>query len=236
VTGLAGLLGRLGPTRRRQVLTHPSWARTRERSYERLEFFGDSVLGLVVSGELFARHPEASEGDLTLMRQRIVSRQACARAARTAGLPEAMGAAAPPGERRAAEALARRQSVQAALAEALMGAAWLDLGPDVAAGAVLEAFAPEIAAARPGERDPKTALQEEAARRRLRVAYRLTGASGPAHARTFRTEALVGGEPLGSGRGSSKQASEQAAAAVALARLRDDAGVAEPAEREAAPC
>jgi ribonuclease-3 len=227
VTGLAGLLGRLGPTRRRQVLTHPSWARTRERSYERLEFFGDSVLGLVVSGELFARHPEASEGDLTLMRQRIVSRQACARAAR---------AAAPPGERRAAEALARRQSVQAALAEALMGAAWLDLGPDVAAGAVLEAFAPEIAAARPGERDPKTALQEEAARRRLRVAYRLTGASGPAHARTFRTEALVGGEPLGSGRGSSKQASEQAAAAVALARLRDDAGVAEPAEREAAPC
>ena len=71
----------------------------------------------------------------------------------------------------------------------------------------------------PGWRDPKTALQEEAARRRLEVRYELAASEGPAHARIFESRALVGGAVLGSGRGPSKQASEQAAAERALAAL-----------------
>ena len=181
------------------------------------------MLGLVASEELYRRHPAAAEGDLSLMRQRVVGREACARVAREAGLPEAMVAAAPARERDAAAALAQRPSVQAALCESVIGAAWLDLGPEAAARGTIEAFAPLLEAVSPGQRDPKTALQEAAARLRLDVRYDLASAAGPAHARTFESRALVGGEPLGSGRGSSKQGSEQAAAEEALRALRERA-------------
>jgi len=227
---LADLLGRLAPARRRQVLTHRSWAPSRERSYERLEFLGDSVLQLVVTAELFRRHPDAPEGELTWMRQQVVGGEACAAAARAGGLPEALVAAAPAPAREEAELVGARQSVQAALVEALIGACWLDLGAEAAERIVLDAFGPALDAAERGGRDPKTALQEAAARRRLEVRYELAGSSGPAHARTFETHALVGGRTLGTGSGPSKQASEQAAAAVALGRLD------ETASGDPAPC
>ena len=165
------------------------------------------------------RHPDAHEGDLSWMRQGVVNREACAAAARAAGLPEAMIAGAPPGERRHAGELAERAGVQAGLAEAVIGAAWLDLGPERTRAAVLEAFAGPLAAARPGSRDPKTTLQEEAARRGLAVRYELVEAEGPPQARTFTSRVLVDGRPAGRGAGPSKQASEQAAAAEALAAL-----------------
>jgi len=181
------------------------------------------VLGLVVSLELYRRHPAASEGDLSLMRQRVVGREPCARVAREAGLPEAMVAAAPSRAAEDAAGLARRESVQAALCESVIGAAWLELGAEAAERGTLESFAAIIDQVAPGQRDPKTALQEEAARRRLEVRYALVAAEGPPHARTFASRALVGGDALGEGRGPSKQASEQAAAAQALDRLRERA-------------
>jgi ribonuclease-3 len=210
-----GLEGR----RRRQVFTHSSWAPRREASYERLEFLGDSVLEVVVSEELMHRHPAVDEGDLSWMRQAVVGRDACAAAALAGGLPDAFVAAAPVPKREAALELAGRASVQAALAEAVIGAGWLDLGADTTRAAVLEAFAPALDGALPGSRDPKTALQESAARRHLPVAYELTDTQGPPQQRVFTSRVLVGGEAIGAGSGPSKQASEQAAATEALARL-----------------
>ena len=156
------------------------------------------------------------------MRQSIVSREACARASRDAALPAAMVACAPHGARSDARRLAPKPSIQAELAEAVIGAAWLDLGRDATAQGVLEAFHAAIADAVPGRRDPKSALQEEAARRGLGVAYDLAAQEGPAHARSFVSRAMVGGQALGEGRGSSKQASEVAAAGEALGRLHDE--------------
>jgi ribonuclease-3 len=215
-------VARLGPTRRRQVFTHSSWARRRDASYERLEFLGDSALGVIVSEELMRRHPDVDEGELSWMRQAVVDRESCAAAAAAGGLPEALEAAAPRERAQAAADLASRPSVRAALAEAVIGAAWLDLGVDATRAAVLEAFGPALADAVPGSRDPKTALQEEAARRRLDVEYELSDAQGPPQRRVFTTRVRVDGRPMGEGSGPSKQASEQAAAARALRALAGD--------------
>jgi ribonuclease III len=177
------------------------------------------VLGLVVSEELMQRHPAVDEGELSWMRQAVVARDSCAAVAATAGLPEAFVRDAPPPKREAAADLAERPSVRAALAEAVIGASWLDLGANATREGVRAAFGPALEAARPGARDPKTTLQEEAARRRLSLTYEVTDAQGPPERRVFTSVARVGGEVMGEGTGPSKQASEQAAAGRALARL-----------------
>lgn len=208
---LAGLLAQLGPARRRQVLTHRSWVQDRTASYERLEFLGDSVLELVVTEELMRRHPVASEGDLAWMRQTVVDREMCARVARDAGLDDRLREIAP----EHGAQLADQSSVQAALTESVIGGAWLDLGSAVTADAVRAAFTGAIIAAVPGQRDPKTTLQELAARKGLAVRYDLARIDGPAHRREFTTRVSVGGD-VAVGTGSSKQSSERAAATAVL--------------------
>lgn len=199
--------------------------RRRDASYERLEFLGDSALGVIVSEELMRRHPGVDEGDLSWMRQAVVGREACAAAAEAAALPDALVANAPRGRARAAAELAGRASVRAALAEAVIGAAWLDLGVQPTRAAVVEAFAPALDAAVPGSRDAKTTLQEEAARRRLGApSYELVSAEGPVQDRVFTTRVRIDGRALGEGAGRSKQASEQAAAAQALRALAGGQG------------
>ncbi len=215
---------RLSSERRAETLAHRSWAPSRAASYERLEFLGDVVLELVVTAELLSRHPEASEGDLAWMRQQIVTGEACATVARDLGLLEQFVAAAPNRQRATARDLAEQVSVQAALVEALIGCCWSDLGHDATAPAVLASFEGVLDGATLGRRDAKTALQELAARERLDVRYELVDRDGPPHARVFTTRVLVGGEDSGRGSGASKQASEQAAAAEAIAG-RTQAGV-----------
>ncbi len=161
-------------------------------------------------------HPSVDEGDLSWMRQAVVARDPCAAAADVAGLPDALVSGAPPARRDAARELAAQPTVRAALTEAVIGAAWLDLGPGETRAAVLEAFAPAIAVAAPGTRDPKTTLQERAARHRLEVAYEVIAAEGPPQRRVFTSRVRVGAGITGEGAGPSKQASEQAAAAQAL--------------------
>lgn len=196
------------------MLTHRSWVRDRSESYERLELLGDAVLQLVVTAELMRRHPSASEGDLAWMRQGVVSTAACAAAARVAGLPAEMAGRAP--DEDAWRALRGRPSVEAALAEAVIGAAYLDLPRDEVEAAVLAAFEEAVAAAVPGRRDPKTSLQELVQRDGGRVRYELAATEGPPHRRRFTTRVVIDGSALASGSGSSKQASEQAAAEAAL--------------------
>jgi len=211
VTSLAGLLEQLGPARRRQVLTHRSWVHKRTDSYERLEFLGDSVLQLIVTDELMRLHPEASEGDLAWMRQTVVDGEMCATVAREQGLVDRLRAVAPEHGR----ALADQTSVQAALTEAVIGGAWLDLGGEITGDAVRDAFGAALAGAVPGQRDPKTTLQELAARRGLAVRYEVARIEGPAHRRAFTTRVTVGGN-VAVGTGSSKQSSERAAATAVL--------------------
>jgi ribonuclease III len=195
------------------------------------------VLQVAVSTELMRRHPGAGEGDLSWMRQGVVGRAACAEVARDAGLDALMVEAAPPARRDQARELADRPSVRAALAEAVIGAAWLDLGAEITATAVVEAFAEPLARAVPGARDPKTALQEEAARRRIEVRYEPAGEQGPPQARTFTSRVRVGGRVLGEGSGASKQASERAAAERALAALAGGSAGGVAADRvEQQPC
>jgi dsRNA-specific ribonuclease len=149
-----------------------------------------------------------------------VEREACAAVARELGLPERFVAGAPSRHRASARDISGQISIQAALLEALVGACWTDLGHERTSPAVLTAFEGVIARAALGRRDHKTALQEFAARDGLAVAYELVGREGPPHARAFTTRVLVGGEEAGRGSGTSKQASEQAAAEEALQTRR----------------
>lgn len=220
-TGLTRLLAGLGAARRREALTHRSWARRGRPSYERLEFLGDSALEVIVRAELMRRHPDADEGDLSWMRQSIVNRAVCARLAQEAGLDELCAGQAPEARRAAARELVGTVNVCGALTEAVIGASWLELGPAPTAREVIDAFAEPLARAVPGMRDAKTALQERAARERRTVSYRLVHQEGPPQARTFTSQVLIDGRPHGEGSGASKQASEQEAARHALTALRE---------------
>ena len=200
------------------MLTHRSWAVPGEPSNERLELLGDSVLQLVVTEALMVRHPAAEEGDLAWMRQEVVSRAVCADVARRNGLPECLRAAAPSG-RPDLELVVGSDRVQAGLVEALLGASFLELGLDAVRPAVAAAFEREISRTRMGMRDAKTALQEMMAKRHQEVSYELVAQFGPAHDRSFETRVIVADAVVGSGVGTSKRASETAAAADALTRL-----------------
>lgn len=179
---------------------------------------GDAVLDLVATEELLSRHPDADEGQVTFMRQAVVSRASCARVARAAELPALMAEGSP---RQGSELAAQvaSEAVAAALTESVIGGAWLDLGPEVTRGAVRDAFARELDAVAPGHRDAKSRLQELAAERRAPLAYELVAEEGPPQDRRFVSRAMLDGAERGRGRGSSKQAAEQSAAEAALAAL-----------------
>ncbi len=211
----------LEPEARRSALCHPQWAPDPLRSYERLEFLGDSVLGVIVTEELMARHPDRLEGDLTWMRQSVVSRDACAVVADACGLPDAMVQSAPRARRDAAREMAGQRNVRAALSESVIGAGWLHVGQGATRAAVLGAFAGALDAAPQNMRDPKTRLQErvQGAGGGGQVRYEMTGQDGPPEKRTFHARVFVGDRQVGEGSGKSKQAAERAAAEAALERL-----------------
>ncbi len=204
---------------RRVAFTHASWVDQRQLSYERLEFLGDSVLGLAIAHHLYERFPEQSEGDLAKVRAQVVSRASCAVVARETGLDRDL---ADEGRRLGAEeieTLIASQSVVAATVEAVIGAVFVHSGFDETAEAVVELFAERIEYVLQRHVDHKTVLQEELARRGASVTYELTETSGPPHQRLFTTAARVGARELGRGSGPSKKASEQAAAREALANI-----------------
>jgi ribonuclease-3 len=201
------------------AFTHASWVERRETSYERLEFLGDSVLGLAIADHLYRRFPDRSEGDLAKVRAQVVSRTSCAVVARAAGLDADL---AREGERVGADeidALIRSQSVVAATVEAVIGAVFLNSGFDATAEAVVALFADRVDYVLQRHVDHKTVLQEELARRGAAVTYAVTETSGPPHQRLFTTVAMMGDVELGRGSGPSKKASEQAAAREALANI-----------------
>jgi ribonuclease-3 len=214
------------------VFTHSSWAENRAHSYERLEFLGDSVLGLAIAEELYERFPDAAEGRLAKIRAHVVSRQSCAVVGRRLELGRRLIELATPGDSGELERLARNRNVLSALVEACLGALYLEHGFEPIRTAIVAAFADQIEFAFEGHVDYKTELQEELARRGLAVSYAVVEVEGPPHDRTFTCAAAIDGEELGVGTGPSKKAAEQMAARSALERVtaedRRDAGAGAP--------
>jgi ribonuclease III len=202
---------------RRLALTHASWVDERAESYERLAFLGDSVLGLAVTTHLWPRLDASDHGagKLTKIRAQAVSGRSCRQVAERLDIPDRLRALAPD-DSPANEALTRTERVLASIIEAVIGACYLEHGYDVAAAAVVEAFAPEIEQALDEPADHKSALQERLARRGATVNYAVREEVGPPHERTFEVAAVIDGIELGRGFGRSKKDAEQAAASAAL--------------------
>ena len=208
----------------RVALTHRSFSNERgeKDNYERLEFLGDSVLGLVAARWLYDRHPEQAEGELAKWKSFLVSAPALARFAKSIDLGRELHLGV--GEARSGGSA--KSSILADAVEAIFGAVYLDGGLGAASeivGRFLEQAFEERS--RLLRADAKTRLQELAQARGWGLPdYRVTGESGPDHRKRFRVECSVEGELMGAAVGRSKKAAEQAAAAAALERLDVEEG------------
>lgn len=220
MASLAELAARLEPDLVRQVFTHSSWAPERTLSYERLEFLGDSVLGICISTDIYSRYPDYNEGELAKVRAYVVSRHTCAKVASALGLAERLVETAEEAAAVNADSLAGNDNVLAAVLEALIGGLYLQFGLDPILDAVVEAFDEHISYAASEHVDYKTVLQEEVAKRGLEVVYEVVDSEGPPHQRLFTSEVILEGEVMGRGRGRTKKVSQQEAAKEALEALR----------------
>ena len=223
----SGLAERLGhgfarPELLARALTHPSAAHRQggiDDSYERLEFLGDRVLGLIVADLLMARFPREPEGALAVRHAELVRRETLAEVAGEIGLDDYLRLAK--GEEAAGER--RNPALLADACEAVIGALYLDGGLAVAWAFVERLWGARLEAEARPPQDAKTALQEWAQARALGLPkYREVGREGPAHEPYFTLEVEVAGagaQPA-RGEGRSKRLAEQAAAARLLARVR----------------
>ena len=229
---LASFQGRLGhsfsdPALLERSLTHRSWC-AEHASYasnERLEFLGDSVLGVLVTHDIYHRYPEAGEGQLSRVRASVVCAPALAEMARELGVGDVLLL----GKGEDASGGRERLSILADAMEAVIGAVYLDGGPVAAHGLVDRLVAPRLDVT--GAQDHKSQLHEWAARDHAGVIHYVIVEDGPEHDKTFRAEVFLGGESFGTGVGRSKKLAEQAAASVALTRLEPQRG-AQPAREE----
>jgi ribonuclease-3 len=177
------------------------------------------VLELAIARALFDRFPDASEGRLAKIRAHVVSRQSCAAVARDLDLGAVLVARAQDVPSPELHRISLSRNVLAALLEAAIAAVYLEAGYDGVAPAIVEAFDERIEYASTGHVDSKTELQEALARTGRAVQYEVLDVEGPPHERRFVCAALIDGERLGTGSGSTKKAAEQEAAAEALAAL-----------------
>jgi ribonuclease III len=199
------------------ALTHRSYAfeHGTEITNERLEFLGDSVLGLVVTDMAYASYPDLPEGALAKLRAAIVNMVALADVARSLGLGDMVLL----GKGEELSGGRDKSSILADALEAVFGAIYLDRGLDVARELIERLFRPLMEGSK--YRDYKTILQELAAQElRSMPVYELEG-RGPDHAKEFTATVYVAGEALGSGTGRSKKEAEQQAAREAHARISE---------------
>ena len=202
-----------------RAVTHRSYAYENGGlpTNERLEFLGDSVLGLVVTDTLYRTHPDLPEGQLAKLRAAVVNAKALAGIGRQLGLGEHLLLG------RGEETTGGRDksSIVADTVEAVIGAVYLDQGLDVATSLIHRLFDPLIAesAGLGAGLDWKTSLQELCAAQSLGVPEYVVDESGPDHMKSFRARVRVGPELYGDGRGGSKKEAEQQAASTAYAEL-----------------
>lgn len=209
----------------RQALTHSSYLNENpgavSQSNERLEFLGDAVIGVVVADELYRRHPEWSEGELTEARSSLVRGETLGLVAD--GLD--LGRHLYMGLGEAANGGRQRPTNLAAVLEALVGALFLDQGYDVASRFTLRSLSAELSTLyRPSAlKDHKSTLQETVQAKGLSpLSYETVDVSGETHAPHFTVEVTVAGQVVGRGAGKRKSVAEQEAAADALRTLDDD--------------
>ena len=211
------------PGLRHAALTHRSYAFEQglELTNERLEFLGDSVLGLVVTDMAYRDYTGMPEGSLAKLRAAIVNMGALADVARTLGLGELVLL----GKGEEQSGGRDKSSILADALEAVFGAVYLDQGLGVATEVIERLFRPRMEAyvRGEGERDYKTILQELASQQvRSMPEYRLEE-TGPDHEKEFTATVFLGGEPMGTGVGRSKKEAEQQAAREAYALLSGQA-------------
>lgn len=202
------------------ALSHSSYANERYHnslmSNERLEFLGDSILGMVVAEYLYRNFPDRPEGELTRMRADMVCETALAAVADKLELGKhlLLGHGEEQGGGRA------RASILADGVESVIAAAYLDGGMDAARQFIDRFVLCNVPAGRLHNQDYKTALQELVQQKKNQVlSYELVGESGPDHDKEFSVEVSLNGTVVGCGTGTSKKRAEQAAACAAIEKL-----------------
>lgn len=203
-----------------QALTHPSFEHEQAGggNYQRLEFLGDAVLGMVLAETLYQRFPVSNEGVLSRFRSQVADQDTLAGIARSFGLGRFVRLGR--GEEQGAGR--DKDSILADVLEALIAAVYLDGGLEEARRLIQGLFDDILAHREAALRinDAKSELQELLSARRLpSPLYRLSDESGPPHDRLFRFQVLVDGVVVGEGEGRSKKVAQQAAAAQALEKI-----------------
>ena len=205
------------------ALTHSSYANERWHdslmSNERLEFLGDSILGMVVAEYLYGAFPNRPEGELTRMRADMVCEQALATVANRLKLGEhlLLGHGEEQGGGR------ERASILADAVESVIAASFLDGGMEAAKSFIKQFVLCDVPVTKLHNIDYKTALQELVQQKKNQIlSYALVGESGPDHNKRFSVAVSLNGQEVGQGIGSSKKRAEQEAARTAMEKLFPD--------------
>jgi ribonuclease III len=204
----------------KEALTHASIADNRKSSNERLEFLGDSVLGLVVCHRLFELYPEYLEGDLTKLKSAVVSRNTCATVANSLGLTDLIFVGK--GMSGRTGAAQRPNSLAAGALESIIAAIYLDGGLEAARSFILKHLEEHVRlfAATTHQQNYKSLLQQHAQQALGSTPnYELLDEKGPDHSKCFEVRVVLGTQTFGSAWGNAKKQAEQRAAQIALEEL-----------------
>jgi ribonuclease-3 len=205
----------------KQAITHRSFSYENGGipTNERLEFLGDSVLGIVVTDELYRKNPDAQEGQLAKLRAAVVNAKALADVARTLGLGEFLLL----GKGEEATGGRDKSSILADAVEAILGAIYVEHGLEKSGEVILQLFAPILAASAElgAGLDWKTSLAELVNSKSLGVIEYVIEQSGPDHDKRFSAQVKVGQDLYGNGEGKSKKEAEQHAAASAYTEINN---------------
>lgn len=197
-----------------RALTHGSHGAD---TYERLEFLGDRVLGLVIADWIYARFPKDAEGQLSRRFNSLVSGETCAEVGRSIHLSSRMRL----GKQALDDGAYDSDNVLGDVVEALIGAVFLEHGLEAAAQLIKSRWEPLLDVQRSAPRHPKSELQEWAAAHNRRTpVYEIVERSGPHHAPRFKVKVSLGSAGDATAEGKSKQDAETQAAAALLERLK----------------
>jgi ribonuclease III len=186
-------------------------------NYERLEFLGDRVLGMVIARALYDRYPNEPEGNLSKRYNALVDRETCAENGREIGVPGLIRL----GKQAREDGASQSENVVGDVVEALIGALFLDGGIDVAERFILKAWHADLASQRRAPQHPKSALQELAAAKGVKApVYDVVSRTGAHHAPKFTIRVSVAKLGEATAEGTSKQDAETAAAEALLKQLQ----------------